>query len=178
MPEAKGFLRASPVNATIEVVGIRRVVGWMERLPLEAQDEMHRGFEEAGETIRARAAALAPVGVTGRTRQSIRVRRMRARQAGTGGTLGFIVGPTVRHRHLVIRGRRPGKMPPPERLRAWAEFRGLHGKEFVLARAIGANGTVGRPFMGQAMTETGTAVRDRIREAVRRALRIVGTGTD
>lgn len=146
----------------LEVTGLRQVLGWMEALPPAVREEILTTFEEAGETLRARAEALAPVGATGNLKRSITVRRLRG--------LAIRVGPTAPHRHLVIRGRRPGKMPPPDAIADWAELRGLKGKEFVVARAIGARGTRGQPFMAHALAGAGAEVRARVADAVRRVI--------
>lgn len=58
------------------------------------------------------------------------------------------VKPRKKHAIWVHEGRGPGKMPPISAIEPWAKRMGLN--PFMVARAIGKNGTKGHPFMDNA----------------------------
>ena len=120
---------------------------------------LFEAFEMTAEEIRDRARGLARVGVTGNLRRRTRVVRQRPKL-----TVRVRFAP---HAHLVERGRRPGKMPPPERLKAWANLRGLEGKEYILARAIAAKGTVAHPFVAPSTVGAKEALNQRVQTVIR-----------
>lgn len=148
----------------IEVRGLERVDRRLEQIPQAVDDEVFGAFRETGLEIQERAQSAAPEGVTGNLRRGIRMRQSRR-------TMTVRVKPRARHSHLVLRGRRPGKMPPPEKLAAWAAKRGLAGKEFIIARAIAKRGSLpSQPFMALAVAGMDTLLHERVHEAIQRGL--------
>lgn len=127
-------------------------------------DEVFGAVREQALEVRAVAKAVAPMGVTGMLRRRIRLRTQRE-------TLSARVRAVAPHAHVVERGRRPGTMPDvrDEAFRQWVEARGLAGKEFIVARAIGRRGTRGVAFMALAVDQTIGAFEPRVRAAIDRA---------
>lgn len=65
----------------------------------------------------------------------------------------------------VLRGRRPGRMPPVDRIADWIRVRRLfHLNPFLVARAIGRRGIKGRPVFDRAWRKHGNAVREAVRK--------------
>lgn len=146
----------------MEFRGLDQVHKSLTGLPKVVEREIFRGMREHAIVVRRVAKAEAPVGATGILRRRISIRSDRARMT-------VRVKSTAPHSHLVTKGRRAGKMPPPEALKEWARMMGLEGKEFLLARAIGRRGTVGVPFMERAQAVTTSGLEPRMRAAMERA---------
>lgn len=147
---------------SISVQGLDAVRARMEGMSERLDDEVFSALETVAEGIKNRAAALAPVGATGTLRRRIRVVPMRERLA-----VRVRFAP---HAHLVERGRRAGKRPPAMRLAGWAKARGLEGKEYVLARSIGARGTRAHPFVAPALVGSLERLASELGRAIQRAL--------
>ena len=61
------------------------------------------------------------------------------------GNLQYRIIPRAEYAAAAHDGRRPGKQPPVDAIRSWANSKGID--PFVLARSIGRKGTKGTPFL-------------------------------
>lgn len=126
---------------------------------------LREGLEELGEAGESVMHTLAPHGPSGNSTFDARITHS---VEGAGLSQQVKIGSKSPHAHLVERGRRPGKMPPPAKMSA---LFGLdrHGG-FVVARAIGAHGTTGH----HVLERTRTALVDDVDRIARRVLEAVG----
>lgn len=69
--------------------------------------------------------------------------------AGSGATVTGTLEARRPSAFWIERGRRPGKQPPIQAVRAWAQERGIPA--FLVARAIGRRGIPPRPFLEPAL---------------------------
>lgn len=120
--------------------------------------EARRQFQNALLLAKAIATREAPVGVSGNLRRSIRLDMPRETAGGLVGRM-FVDAPANRYAQFVEFGRGPGRMPPfspGTDLWLWVKRKlappeeELRSAAFLLARAIGAQGTRPHPFFGPA----------------------------
>lgn len=102
--------------------------------------DLRAHVRNTAEIVKEAAQANAPV-FTGTLASRIRIRMARNGFSAT-------VKAAAPHAWIIGRGgRKPGKMPPPDKLAIWAIAKGLKGKEFVIARAIARKGIKPKRFL-------------------------------
>jgi len=148
------------VDLDVELLGVLREVS------LEARDATRAAAPRFTGTLAARISS----GVTERSRVAL---------ASETAAKASFVRARAPHSWLVIHGRKAGAMPSvdpakarnPEsarRLLEWAKARGIN--PFLLARAIGRRGTVGKPFMDAPIARAATTFEARVRAVVDRVV--------
>lgn len=171
------------MEISVQVTGLDRLRAANAALVEDLNVELFQVLREQSLETRDQARAAAPV-FTGILRARIssgasRFQRSRPEFGGQTAALSSFVRPRAPHSWLVAHGRRPGKMPSvdpqhaksPEnarRLRDWALARGID--PFILARAIGRRGTVGKPFMEEPIARAQATFEVRVRAVVDRVL--------
>ncbi len=135
-----------------------------DRVAANVEFALARGAEEIARSARRNA----PKAFSTLT-NSIRAQRM--------GDLHYRVAPGVNYAALVERGRRPGKQPGTSNgLMEWVKQKtGLEGvpldrKTFVIARAIGRRGIRPQPYMGPALAENESRLRQLVQAGVARGI--------
>jgi phage gpG-like protein len=121
---------------------------------------------ESAIKVQGRAQELAPVD-TGRLKQSITY-RVTPSEA--------VVGTNVTYAATMEYGRAPGSaMPPAGSLLGWMQRHGIEPElEYVVRRAIGRKGIVGRRYMEQAFVEARDDIERYFALAMQRAARELG----
>lgn len=145
-------------TGAIYVEGLDELLRKMDRLPAEVQRECFKAMQTASLDIIADAKGNLRVNgsvVTGNLRASGKVQKV------DGKTLdvGFFSSDArdKGYASYVEHGRKPGKMPPPDILEAWAykKFRLSHkdarSMAWAMARSIAKKGTKARPFFEPAV---------------------------
>lgn len=113
--------------------------------------ELDAGLEEAGALVEAAGRAGAPVGAT----QMVRGSHYHKPIAVAGGAPAVEVGASAPHAVFVHEGRTPGRMPPPDALKAWLRFKGIdESAAWPIGRALAARGTKGRPWLRKAFEQS------------------------
>ncbi len=148
------------------------------------QRAIAQATRESGLIVEAEAKRRAPV-VTGTTRRGYDMRVVTPMQVQPlvtvrhpwSVTMAF-VGNQQPSAKALERGRRPGRMPPPDALVPWVRKRyGIRRREdarraaYLVARAIARRGLPKRPVLGPALAAKRGQIRELYRTAVRRALR-------
>lgn len=132
--------------------GVSQIIGGYST---EHEDADKKARKQA-EQLLAEAKRLAwAEGDTGNFAQGYYVKRL--------GHAKYEVWNNVSYAHYVEEGRAPGKRPPSESLRGWAERKGmLTGREnkdkgtlYVISRAIGRRGTPGKHILQRAKQNLG-----------------------
>jgi len=149
----------------LELRGVDRALELLQRAPREVRTQLNASVRRAVSLVKRSVQAQAPR-FTGTLRRRIKMR--------TGTVGGVVVRGVVRaaapHAHLVERGRRPGRMPSAAdpRFASYAQRLGVH--PFVLARAIGRQGTRPHPFFDPAVRGAVPEVQRELESALRRIL--------
>lgn len=157
----------------VTITGIPELTNALAQVSAEALRAADRGLQKAGMHIVADAQEnLRKNGTntTGRLSQTGKVQR--TREAGGGWDAGFMGG-EKNYAGAVEYGRRPGRIPPPDEITAWA-YKKLHLRDWKKARAIGwgaavnigKHGTKGRPFFEPSVAKNRTRVLTEVRDAV------------
>lgn len=125
----------------------------LQAAPALVAEELDRLAQEIATLLERLASEETPEGATGQLRGTAfaEVRGVPARQV--------ILEWPAPYAEYALRGRRPGKMPPPEALKSWVEkVLGISGDQavravaFLVARKIGRRGTPGDPFLYRVQT--------------------------
>lgn len=119
----------------------------------EATGDIVRTLGRVGELGVRAATVLAPRGPTGNY-----VERLDATTRSSPYALSTTIGGRAPHSHLVERGRKPGKMPPAEKMAAILKI--PRSEAFVIARAIGRSGTTG----SRVLARTADVIRPQVRQ--------------
>lgn len=105
-----------------------------------------------------------PIGASAAARGSI-AGEVRGALAGRGQIVG-VVGSPLSYIPVIERGRRPGKMPPPDALELWVRRKlkvqnveEAKGIAFAISRKIAARGTEGAFMFERALEENQGAIR-------------------
>lgn len=145
-------------TGAIYVEGLDELLRKMNRLPAEVQRECFRAMQSASLDIIADAKGNLRVNgsvVTGNLRASGKVQKVDDKTLD----VGFFSSDArdKGYASYVEHGRKPGKMPPPDILEAWAykKFRLSHKEArsaaWALARSIAKKGTKAHPFFEPAV---------------------------
>lgn len=137
-------------GATVEWIGLDTLRATAAAAEKAFPGELSTATEQALSLVRGEAIhILSSYGLqrmAGATTSNVR--------AGPGVVTGTL---DVAHPGFwVERGRRPGRMPPIEAIRGWAQQRGL--VPFLVARAIGRRGIRPRPFLAPAFAKQRRAI--------------------
>jgi len=141
---------ASPISVELDAKALarfaKRVEKWQGR-PLS--DRMGRGTIEAARLMVGPIRALTPRG-TGNLSRSVKAQSYRA--AFSGGTIASAkVGPTARHRALVIWGTKPHSLATKRTGRSpWVAF----GSRVFPAALVSHPGATANPFVDKAVQAT------------------------
>ena len=161
-------------TGAIYVEGLDELLRKMDRLPAEVQRECFKAMQRASLDIIADAKTNLRVNgsvVTGNLRASGKVQKVDDKTLD----VGFFSSDTrdKGYASYVEYGRKPGKMPPPDILEAWAykKFRLSHKDArsiaWALARSIAKKGTKARPFFEPAVESGWRKMIDKIAKIVK-----------
>lgn len=161
-------------TGAIYVEGLDELLRKMDRLPAEVQRECFRAMQTASLDIIADAKGNLRVNgsvVTGNLRASGKVQKVDDKTLD----VGFFSSDArdKGYASYVEHGRKPGKMPPPDILEAWAykKFRLSHKEArsaaWALARSIAKKGTKARPFFEPAVESGWRKMIDKIAKIVK-----------
>ena len=160
-------------TGAIYVEGLDELLRKMDRLPAEAQRECFKAMQSASLDIIADAKSNLRVNgsvVTGNLRASGKVQKVDDKTLDVGF---FSLDSDKGYASYVEYGRKPGKMPPPNILEAWAykKFRLSHKEArsmaWALARSIAKKGTKARPFFEPAVESGWRKMIDKIAKIVK-----------
>ena len=160
-------------TGAIYVEGLDELLRKMDRLPAEAQRECFKAMQTASLDIIADAKSNLRVNgsvVTGNLRASGKVQKVDDKTLDVGF---FSLDSDKGYASYVEYGRKPGKMPPPNILAAWAykKFRLSHKEArsmaWALARSIAKKGTKARPFFEPAVESGWRKMIDKIAKIVK-----------
>ena len=160
-------------TGAIYVEGLDELLRKMDRLPAEVQRECFKAMQRASLDIIADAKSnLRANGsvVTGNLRASGKVQKVDDKTLDVGF---FSSDSDKGYASYVEYGRKPGKMPPPDILEAWAykKFRLSHkdarSAAWALARSIAKKGTKARPFFEPAVESGWRKMIDKIAKIVK-----------
>lgn len=160
-------------TGAIYVEGLDELLRKMDRLPAEVQRECFKAMQRASLDIIADAKTNLRVNgsvVTGNLRASGKVQKVDDKTLDVGF---FSSDSDKGYASYVEYGRKPGKMPPPDILEAWAykKFRLSHKEArsmvWALAHSIAKKGTKARPFFEPAVESGWRKMIDKIAKIVK-----------
>ena len=160
-------------TGAIYVEGLDELLRKMDRLPAEVQRECFKAMQSASLDIIADAKGNLRVNgsvVTGNLRASGKVQKVDDKTLDVGF---FSSDSDKGYASYVEYGRKPGKMPPPDILEAWAykKFRLSHkdarSAAWALARSIAKKGTKARPYFEPAVESGWRKMIDKIAKIVK-----------
>ena len=160
-------------TGAIYVEGLDELLRKMDRLPAEVQRECFKAMQRASLDIIADAKGNLRVNgsvVTGNLRASGKVQKVDDKTLDVGF---FSSDSDKGYASYVEYGRKPGKMPPPDILEAWAykKFRLSHKDArsiaWALARSIAKKGTKASPFFEPAVESGWRKMIDKIAKIVK-----------
>ena len=158
----------------IYVEGLDELLRKMDSLPAEVQRECFKAMQSASLDIIADAKGnLRANGsvVTGNLRASGKVQKVDEKTLDVGFFSSDVENKG--YARYVEYGRKPGKMPPPDILEAWAykKFRLSHkdarSAAWALARSIAKKGTKARPYFEPAVESGWRKMIDKISKIVK-----------
>ena len=161
-------------TGAIYVEGLDELLRKMDRLPAEVQRECFKAMQRASLDIIADAKTNLRVNgsvVTGNLRASGKVQKVDDKTLDVGFFSSDVENKG--YARYVEYGRKPGKMPPPDILEAWAykKFRLSHkdarSMAWALARSIAKKGTKARPFFEPAVESGWRKMIDKIAKIVK-----------
>lgn len=161
-------------TGAIYVEGLDELLRKMDNLPAEVQSECFKAMQTASLDIIADAKGNLRVNgsvVTGNLRASGKVQKVDDKTLD----VGFFSSDArdKGYASYVEHGRKPGKMPPPDILEAWAykKFRLSHKEArsaaWALARSIAKKGTKPHPFFEPAVESGWRKMIDKIAKIVK-----------
>lgn len=161
-------------TGAIYVEGLDELLRKMDNLPAEVQRKCFKAMQTASLDIIADAKGNLRVNgsvVTGNLRASGKVQKVDDKTLD----VGFFSSDArdKGYASYVEYGRKPGKMPPPDILEAWAykKFRLSHKEArsaaWALARSIAKKGTKARPFFEPAVESGWRKMIDKIAKIVK-----------
>ena len=161
-------------TGAIYVEGLHELLRKMDRLPAEVQRECFKAMQTASLDIIADAKSNLRVNgsvVTGNLRASGKVQKVDDKTLDVGFFSSDVKDKG--YASYVEYGRKPGKMPPPDILEAWAykKFRLSHkdarSAAWALARSIAKKGTKARPYFEPAVESGWRKMIDKIAKIVK-----------
>ena len=161
-------------TGAIYVEGLDELLRKMDRLPAEVQRECFKAMQTASLDIIADAKSNLRVNgsvVTGNLRASGKVQKVDDKTLDVGFFSSDVENKG--YARYVEYGRKPGKMPPPDILEAWAykKFRLSHkdarSAAWALARSIAKKGTKARPYFEPAVESGWRKMIDKIAKIVK-----------
>ena len=161
-------------TGAIYVEGLDELLRKMDRLPAEVQRECFKAMQSASLDIIADAKTNLRVNgsvVTGNLRASGKVQKVDDKTLDVGFFSSDVEDKG--YARYVEYGRKPGKMPPPDILEAWAykKFRLSHkdarSMAWALARSIAKKGTKARPYFEPAVESGWRKMIDKIAKIVK-----------
>lgn len=161
-------------TGAIYVEGLDELLRKMDRLPADVQRECFKAMQTASLDIIADAKGNLRVNgsvVTGNLRASGKVQKVDDKTLD----VGFFSSDArdKGYASYVEHGRKPGKMPPPDILEAWAykKFRLSHkdarSMAWAMARSIAKKGTKAHPFFEPAVESGWRKMIDKIAKIVK-----------
>lgn len=160
-------------TGAIYVEGLDELLRKMDSLPAEVQRKCFKAMQSASLDIIADAKGNLRVNgsvVTGNLRASGKVQKVDDKTLDVGF---FSSDSDKGYASYVEYGRKPGKMPPPDILEAWAykKFRLSHkdarSAAWALARSIAKKGTKARPYFEPAVESGWRKMIDKIAKIVK-----------
>lgn len=136
----------------IEFKGLEEQLKKFERFAPIADPILRQAMDQSVISVVNEVRPLAPVGVSGRLRNSLGSQVTHEGPLSIVGKIGSTLTDEI-YPEIMEFGRRPGKMPPPSALERWVHIvlgvpnEDAPGVAFTVARAIGRRGIKGRFFM-------------------------------
>jgi len=158
------------MQISIELDGQKKLLDTVTAVDRELVKGIRAELSAGARAVRRDAKAIVKTfAFTGNLGEGIKTRTWRQ-------FLSASIFVTAPHKYLVQHGRKAGKMPRPEVLRAYARARGIPERSlFILARAIGRKGTKGKvAFMQIAYLNNQMAIALGVRLAAERAFETEG----
>ena len=161
-------------TGAIYVEGLDELLRKMDSLPAEVQRKCFKAMQSASLDIIADAKTNLRVNgsvVTGNLRASGKVQKVDDKTLDVGFFSSDVENKG--YARYVEYGRKPGKMPPPDILEAWAykKFRLSHkdarSAAWALARSIAKKGTKARPYFEPAVESGWRKMIDKIAKIVK-----------
>ena len=161
-------------TGAIYVEGLDELLRKMDSLPAEVQRKCFKAMQSASLDIIADAKSNLRVNgsvVTGNLRASGKVQKVDDKTLDVGFFSSDVENKG--YARYVEYGRKPGKMPPPDILEAWAykKFRLSHkdarSAAWALARSIAKKGTKARPYFEPAVESGWRKMIDKIAKIVK-----------
>ena len=161
-------------TGAIYVEGLDELLRKMDSLPAEVQRKCFKAMQSASLDIIADAKSNLRVNgsvVTGNLRASGKVQKVDDKTLDVGFFSSDVENKG--YARYVEYGRKPGKMPPPDILEAWAykKFRLSHKEArsmaWALARSIAKKGTKARPYFEPAVESGWRKMIDKIAKIVK-----------
>ena len=161
-------------TGAIYVEGLDELLRKMDKLPAEVQRKCFKAMQTASLDIIADAKSNLRVNgsvVTGNLRASGKVQKVDDKTLDVGFFSSDVENKG--YARYVEYGRKPGKMPPPDILEAWAykKFRLSHKEArsmaWALARSIAKKGTKARPYFEPAVESGWRKMIDKIAKIVK-----------
>ena len=161
-------------TGAIYVEGLDELLRKMDSLPAEVQRKCFKAMQSASLDIIADAKTNLRVNgsvVTGNLRASGKVQKVDEKTLDVGFFSSDVENKG--YARYVEYGRKPGKMPPPDILEAWAykKFRLSHkdarSAAWALARSIAKKGTKARPYFEPAVESGWRKMIDKIAKIVK-----------
>ena len=161
-------------TGAIYVEGLDELLRKMDSLPAEVQRKCFKAMQSASLDIIADAKSNLRVNgsvVTGNLRASGKVQKVDEKTLDVGFFSSDVENKG--YARYVEYGRKPGKMPPPDILEAWAykKFRLSHkdarSAAWALARSIAKKGTKARPYFEPAVESGWRKMIDKIAKIVK-----------
>ena len=161
-------------TGAIYVEGLDELLRKMDSLPAEVQRKCFKAMQTASLDIIADAKSNLRVNgsvVTGNLRASGKVQKVDDKTLDVGFFSSDVENKG--YARYVEYGRKPGKMPPPDILEAWAykKFRLSHkdarSAAWALARSIAKKGTKARPYFEPAVESGWRKMIDKIAKIVK-----------
>ena len=161
-------------TGAIYVEGLDELLRKMDSLPAEVQRKCFKAMQSASLDIIADAKGNLRVNgsvVTGNLRASGKVQKVDDKTLDVGFFSSDVENKG--YARYVEYGRKPGKMPPPDILEAWAykKFRLSHkdarSAAWALARSIAKKGTKARPYFEPAVESGWRKMIDKIAKIVK-----------
>ena len=161
-------------TGAIYVEGLDELLRKMDSLPAEMQRKCFKAMQSASLDIIADAKSNLRVNgsvVTGNLRASGKVQKVDEKTLDVGFFSSDVENKG--YARYVEYGRKPGKMPPPDILEAWAykKFRLSHkdarSAAWALARSIAKKGTKARPYFEPAVESGWRKMIDKIAKIVK-----------
>ena len=161
----------------IQLEGLDRVLKALSKCSKDVTDAALKGLEAGGMNIIVDAQQN--LKANGSNVTSLLSNSGRTIRKGDDITVGFFdTTNKTGYAEYVEYGRRAGKMPPVDMLKAWAykkfhlrDWKAATSMAWAIAKEIARKGTVPHPFFGPAVKKNYTKILNAVRDSVRKKIK-------